>query len=169
MLQIPIQGVKRTDPDHQTILSLPNSCLRAATAFASLTELASWLQDHRRALRFQRGSNLQSVCLGGRQGSAEIRRTTARKLLVQRLLNGPYVAAKKMAVVSHSDTASLNRPSADVAQAAVRTRYRFWVRDSTVSCWRQLPGSHTMAEMARMLRQKRFAEFALIDGSARPA
>ncbi len=87
---------------------------------------------------------------------------------MQRLLGGPYVATKKMPFVSHSDTASLNRPSVDVAQAAVQTRYRFWVRDSAVACWRQLPGSHTMAEMARMLRQKRFAEFALIDGSTRP-
>ena len=76
---------------------------------------------------------------------------------------------KKMPLVSHSDTASLTRPSADVAQDAVQTRYRFWVRDSTVSCWRQLPEAHTMAEMARMLRQKPFAEFALIDGSAHPA
>ena len=74
-----------------------------------------------------------------------------------------------MVLVSRSDTALLNRPSADVAQDAAQTRYRFWVRDSTVSSWRRLPGSHTMAEMARMLRQKPFAEFALINGSAHPA
>jgi hypothetical protein len=88
---------------------------------------------------------------------------------VRRLLGGPYVGAKMMPFVSHSDTASLNRPSADVAQAAAQTRYRFWVRDSTLCSWRQLAGSHTMAEVARMLRQKRFVEFALIDGSAQPA
>jgi hypothetical protein len=74
-----------------------------------------------------------------------------------------------MAVVSHSDSTSLNRRAGDVAQAAAQTRYRFWVRDSTGSCWRQLSGLHTMADMARMLRQERFFEFALIDGSAQPA
>jgi hypothetical protein len=74
-----------------------------------------------------------------------------------------------MAVVSHSDSASLKRRAGDVAQAAAETRYRFWVRDSTGSSWRQLAGSHTMVDMARMLRQQRFVEFALIDGSAQPA
>lgn len=74
----------------------------------------------------------------------------------------------KMAFVSNSDTAALKRRASDIAQAAAETRYRFWVRDSSVSSWRQLPGLHTMAEMARMLRQKRFVEFALIDGSAQP-
>jgi len=93
---------------------------------------------------------------------------TARAL-VRRLLSGPHVAAKKMSVVSHSDSTSLTRRTCDVAQAAAETRYRFWVRDSTASSWRQLAGVHTMAEMARMLRQQRFVEFALIDGSAQPA
>ena len=74
-----------------------------------------------------------------------------------------------MAFVSYSDSASLSRGAGNVAQAAAETRYRFWVRDSAVSSWRQLPGFHTMVEMARMLRQQRFVEFALIDGSAQPA
>jgi hypothetical protein len=89
-------------------------------------------------------------------------------VLVRRLLGGHHVAAKKMAVVSHSDSTSLNRRAGGVAQSAANTRYRFWVRDSAVSSWRQLPGLHTMAEVARMLRQQRFVEFALIDGSAQP-
>lgn len=88
---------------------------------------------------------------------------------MRRLLRRVHDAAKKMALVSHSDSTSLNRRSGDVAQAAAQTRHRFWVRDSTGSSWRQLPGLHTMAEMARMLRQQRFVEFALIDGSAQPA
>jgi len=88
---------------------------------------------------------------------------------VRRLLGGPHVAAKKMVVVSHSDSTSLKRRAGRVAQAAAETRYRFWVRDSAVSSWRQLQGLHTMAEMAQMLRQQRFVEFALIDGSAQPA
>jgi hypothetical protein len=88
---------------------------------------------------------------------------------VRRLLSGRYVAAKKMASVSHSDSASLNRRAGDVVLAAAETRYRFWVRDSAVSSWRRLPSSHTMAEMARMVRQQRFVEFALIDGSSQPA
>jgi hypothetical protein len=80
----------------------------------------------------------------------------------------PLSCDKKMASVSHSDSVASNGPTADVTQAAARTRYRFWVRDSNVSSWRRLPGSHTMAEMAQMLRQQRFIEFALIDGSAQP-
>lgn len=74
-----------------------------------------------------------------------------------------------MVFVSHSDSTSLSRRGGGVAQMAAETRHRFWVRDSAVSSWRQLPGSHTMAEVAQMLRQQRFAEFALIDGSAQPA
>ena len=88
-------------------------------------------------------------------------------MLVRGLLSDHHVAAKKMAVVSHSDS-TLNRRAGGVAQSAADTRYRFWVRDSAVSSWRQLPGLHTMAEVALMLRQERFVEFALIDGSAQP-
>jgi len=69
-----------------------------------------------------------------------------------------------MAFVSHADTA----PLVDSSREAINARYRFWVRDTDVSSWRQLDGSHTLSEMARMLRQKRFVEFALIDGSTRP-
>ena len=94
---------------------------------------------------------------------------TALTVLVRRLLWRVHVAAKKMASVSHSDSASLNQRPGDAAQVAAKTRYRFWVRDSSGASWRQLPGFHTMAEMAGMLRQQRFAEFALIDGSAQPA
>ena len=74
----------------------------------------------------------------------------------------------KMILVSNSDSGELERAS-HVGQTAAETRHRFWVRDSSASSWRQLPGLHTMAEMARMLRQERFVEFALIDGSAEPA
>jgi hypothetical protein len=88
---------------------------------------------------------------------------------VRGLLSGRHVVAKKMAFVSYSDSASLSRRAGNVAQAAAEARYRFWVRDSAISSWRQLPGFHTMVEMARMLRQQRFVEFALIDGSAQPA
>ena len=95
--------------------------------------------------------------------------SAAREVLVRGLLSGPHIVAKKMAGVSYSDSAPLNRPACDVAQAAAEARYRFWVRDSTASSWRQLPGLYTMVEMARMLRQERFVEFALIDGSAQPA
>jgi hypothetical protein len=100
----------------------------------------------------QAGSQNLNAERGGSPGAPIASRTLSR--------------GKKMAFVSHSDSASLNEPA---AQAAAETRYRFWVRDSTGSSWRQLPGLHTMAEVARMLRQKRFVEFALIDGSAQPA
>ena len=98
--------------------------------------------------------------------TAESGLTATHIVLVRRLLGGRHVAEKMMVAVSNSDSVSR---AGGVAQAAAETRYRFWVRDSAVSSWRQLQGVHTMAEIARMLRQQRFVEIALIDGSAHPA
>ena len=66
---------------------------------------------------------------------------------------------------NYLDTA-LGKDHSVAAAAVAGTKYRWWVRGSATACWRELPEQHTMVEISRMLRDKQFAEFSLVDGSA---
>jgi hypothetical protein len=69
----------------------------------------------------------------------------------------------------YPDTVLQKDNLAFASAAAAETKYRWWVRGSAADCWRELRGEFTMAEMSRIQREEQFAEFSLIDGSARLA